>query len=162
METLKGIGKGAVIGGVGGGLLTAGGIVVATYGAGSIAGTAAISTTATVAARTTEVVVLQTRKSVSEQRTTWQIVDDNINSVFSNGGSIVTPIATKTATTSVSYIVKDFTQYKVIGLSFNNYMQLPNGSPFPYAFSAFAWYQTMSSIHYDPVIRAEERGYILY
>ena len=162
-KTAKGIGKGMVIGGVAGGLGGAAGGVVATYGAGSIAGTAAISSTATVAARTTEVVTLQTRKSVSEQRTTWQIVDDNINSVFSNGGSIIAPMATKAATTSVSYLYKDMSQYKVTGLSFNNYMRLPGGHKIPYIFSGYAWFQTINSIGSDnPIARAEERGYTLY
>ena len=72
-------------------------------------------------------------------------------------------MATKAATTSVSYLYKDMSQYKVTGLSFNNYMRLPGGHKIPYIFSGYAWFQTINSIGSDnPIARAEERGYTLY
>lgn len=61
-STAAGVGKGAVVGGVGGGLIGATGGIVATFGAGSIAGTAAISGAITTASKATEVGILQYKR----------------------------------------------------------------------------------------------------
>lgn len=84
--TAGGVGKGTLIGGVAGGLVGATGGVVAAYGATSVAGTAMITATATITAKATEVTALQAKKSTNDGDNGWQIANDCIDSVFSNGG----------------------------------------------------------------------------
>ena len=104
-----------------GGLVGATGAVVApgAYGATSIAGTAMITTTATIAARAMEVTALQEKKSTNDGDNGWQIANDCINSVFSNGGKIISPALTKAGTTSVTYVATDLIKHKVVPLGFD-------------------------------------------
>ena len=135
---------------------------VASYGATSMAGTAMITVTGTVMAKTTEVVALQIRKSFGDGDNGWQIVNDCINSVFNNGGRIITPTATKVGTTSANYLVTDIAKHKVVPLGANAFLNSKGGKVLPYAFVAGSWIYTINSIFScDPVVRAKQRGYSL-
>lgn len=160
--TARGVGEGAVIGGVGGGLIGATGGVIATYGLTSVAGTAMITTTATVAAKATEVSVLQVKKSSNEGQSGWQVTNNCVESLFNNGGKILSPTLTKSASTSGKYLWTDISKYKVVPLGVNDYLNSPGGKLFPYVAPSIAWVLTVLSIFCkDPVAKANERGYAL-
>ena len=158
--TAGGVGKGALIGGVAGGLVGATGGVVAAYGATSVAGTAMITATATITAKATEVTVLQAKKSTNDGDNGWQIANDCIDSVFSNGGKIISPALTKAGTTSATYVATDLMKHKVVPLGFNTFLHSAGGKVLPYGFVAYAWGHTAYSIFCtDPIARANQRGY---
>ena len=125
--TVGGVGKGALIGGVAGGLVGATGGVVAAYGATSVAGTAMITATATITAKATEVTALQTKKSTNDGDNGWQIANDCIDSVFSNGGKIISPALTKAGTTIATYVATDIIKHKVVPLGFNTFLHSTGG-----------------------------------
>jgi len=162
--TAEGVGKGAAIGGVAGGFLGATGGVIAApaYGATSVAGTAMITTTATVTAKATEVVVLQTRKSINDGDNAWQIVSDCIDSVYSNGGKIISPALTKVGTTSATYVATDIAKHKVVPLAFNAFLKSPGGKMVAYGATVYAWGQAANAFFCsNPASRANQRGYSL-
>ena len=160
--TAGGVGKGAIIGGVAGGLVGATGGVIAAYGATSIAGTAMITATVTIMAKTTEVTTLQVKKSLADGDSGWQIANDCIDSVFSNGAKIMTPTLTKTVTTYATYIGTNITKHNVIPIKFNTFLKSTGGKLVPYGFATYAWIQTIYSIFCDDTItRASQRGYKL-
>lgn len=157
--TANGVGKGALIGGAAGGLVGATGGVIATYGATSIAGTAMISTTATITARAAEVTALQTKKSTNDGDNGWQIANDCIDSVFVNGGQIISPAGTKAITTSATYIATDLIKHKVVPLGFNSFLSSPGSKVLPYLGSLLAWgYAGYAVFCNDPVAVANQRG----
>lgn len=159
--TVKGVGKGAAIGGVAGGLIGATGGVVAGYGATSVAGTAMITTTTTTVAKAAEVTTLQARKSYSDGKRGWQIANDCVDSVFSNGGKIVSSVATKPATTSGAYLIEDIRNHKVVPLEYGAYLKSSGGKILPYLGAAYAVSNTIyAAFCNDPVARAAERGYM--
>ena len=158
--TAGGVGKGALIGGAAGGLVGATGGVVAAYGAGSVAGTAMITTTATISAKATEVSALQVKKSINDGDNGWQVANDCLDSVFSNGGRIISPALTKASTTSANYIATDFAKHKVVPLRTNAFLKSAGGKVLPYGFAAYAWGHTAYSVSCtDPIERANQRGY---
>lgn len=160
--TASGVGKGALMGGVAAGLVGATGGFVAAYGAASVAGTAMITATATITAKAAEVVALQATKSVNDGDNGWQIANDCISSIFSNGGKIISPALTKAGTTSATYVATDLTKHKVVSHGFNTFLHSTGGKVFPYAFAAYAWGNTAYSIVCaDPIARANQRGYSL-
>ena len=162
-KTVKGIGEGAVVGGIFGGLIGLTGGVVAAYGAGSVAGTAMITGTVTIAARSTEVIALQAKKSKNDGDSAWEIANDCLDSTFLNGAQIISPGLTKANTTSIMYLAKRTTVFRRSQINFNNYLKSPGGKLLPYGTAAYAWGQTIYSIFSDdPVVRANERGYILH
>lgn len=147
-----------------GGLVGATGAVVApgAYGATSIAGTAMITTIATIAAKATEVTALQEKKSTNDGDNGWQIANDCINSVFSNGGKIISPALTKAGTTSVTYVATDLIKHKVVPLGFDAFLHSPGGKLLPYVSAVCAWgYTVYSIICTDPIAIANQRGYVL-
>ena len=77
LETVAGVGKGAAIGSVAGGLIGATGGVIATYGISATASTALITATSS-----TEVAVLQSKKSILDGDNWWQAADDCVDSIF--------------------------------------------------------------------------------
>ena len=160
--TAGGVGKGALIGGVAGGLLGATGGVVAAYGATSVAGTAMITATATITAKATEVTALQAKKCTNDGDNGWQIANDCIDSVFSNGGKIISPALTKAGTTIATYVATDIIKHKVVPLGFNTFLHSTGGKVLPYGFAAYAWGHTAYSFFCtDPIARANQRGYSL-
>ena len=160
--TASGVGKGAVIGGVAGGLVGATGGVIATYGSTSVAGTAMITATATITAKATEVTALQAKKSINDGDNGWQIANDCIDSVFSNGGKIISPALTKAGTTSATYVATDLIKHKVVPLGFNTFLQSTGGKLLPYVSALLAWGCTGYAIFCsDPIAVANQRGYRL-
>ena len=158
--TAGGAAKGAAIGGVAGGLAGATGGVIAAYGATSVAGTAMITTTATITAKATEVTALQAKKSINDGDNGWQIANDCIDSVFGNGGKIISPALTKAGTTSATYVATDLMKHKVVPVGFNAFLHSPGGKVLPYGFTAYAWGHTAYSLFCtDPIARANQRGY---
>ena len=161
-STMAGVGKGALIGGVAGGLVGATGGVVAAYGAASVAGTAMITSTATIAARATEVTALQIKKSVNDGDDGWNIANDCIDSIISNGCKVVSPAFTKAFSTRATYIATDLMKYKDVPLKFNDFLHSTGGKFLPYGLVAYAWVHTAYSIFSsDPIARANQRGYKL-
>ena len=159
--TVGGVGKGALIGGVGGGLVGGTVGVAAVYGVTSVAGTAMITATSSIAARATEVTVLQIKKSSNEGYNGWQIANNCIDSVYSNGGKIMSPIGTKTVFTVGSYglsVLKN----KGTSLGLNTFLKSSRNKILPYGATLYAWWETARSIFSrDPVARANRRGYFL-
>ena len=160
--TAGGIGKGAVIGGIAGGLVGATCGVIPTYGVFSTATTAMVTTTLTMTAKVTEVTSLQIKKSINDGDNRWQIANDSLDTVFSNGVKIITPFFTKVATTSATYIATDIMKHKVIPLEFNAFLGSTRNKIIPYGFAVFAWGHTAYSVFCDdPISRANQRGYSL-
>lgn len=90
----------------------------------------------------------------------WQIANDCIDSVFSNGGKIISPALTKAGTTSATYVATDLIKHKVVPLGFNTFLHSTGGKMLPYGFAAYAWGHTAYSIFCtDPIARANQRGY---
>lgn len=73
-----------------------------------------ITATATITAKATEVTVLQAKKSTNDGDNGWQIANDCIDSIFSNGGKIISPALTKAGTTSATYVATDLIKHKVV------------------------------------------------
>lgn len=162
MATLNGVGKGAVIGAVTGGLVGATGGVVAAYGATSVAGTAMITATANIMAKATEVAALQVKKSINDGDNGWQTANDLIGSVFGNGGRVMLPALTKAGATVTSYSITNLSEHKVVPLGFDDFLKSTRGKVVPYAFVAYSWLCTVHSIFCDdPIDRANQRGYVL-
>lgn len=125
-----------------------------------VAGTAMITATATITAKATEVTALQMKKSANDGDNGWQITNDCVDSVFSNGGKIVSPALTKAGTTSATYVATDLIKHKVVPLEFNTFLHSTGGKVLPYGFAAYAWGHTAYSIFCaDPIARANQRGY---
>lgn len=174
-STAAGVGKGAVVGGVGGGLIGATGGIVATFGAGSIAGTAAISGAITTASKATEVGILQYKKSKNEGKSSSQITRNVVESLFNNGVSIAGfSVASKTGLTTAKYAYGKFDRYvfsKAYKASnrrmppFGKYLQKPVstfGKTLSYTFAACNVVNTVySAFSKDPEKRAIRRGYTL-
>ena len=92
----------------------------------------------------------------------WQIVNDCIDSLFSNGIKIIRPAITKTLSTAASYLITNLTEYKVISLEFDAFLRSTRGKAMPYCFVAYAWGETVYSILCaDPTARASHRRYTL-
>ena len=64
-------------------------MTVATFGAGSVAGTIAISSAITLASKTAEVTALQIKKSKNDGDSSGEIFSDVVDSIFGNGGKII-------------------------------------------------------------------------
>ena len=161
-ETVQGVGVGAVVGGVAGGFIGATGGVVAAYGASSVAGTAMITCSLTMAAKATEVAGLQAKHSLGSGKNNWQVANDCMTSIFNNGGKIILPSVTKSASTSAMYLFTDVAKHKVVPLSVTSYLSSPGGKALPYTLTVFAWADTVVSfLSNEPVARATQRGYTL-
>lgn len=174
-STAAGVGKGAAVGGVGGGLIGATGGIVATFGAGSIAGTAAISGAITTASKATEVGILQYKKSKNEGKSSSQITRNVVESLFNNGVKIAGfSVASKVGLTTGKYAYGKFDRYafsKAYSASnrrmppFRNYLQKPVstfGKTMSYAFAAYNVTNTVySAFSKNPEKRARSRGYTL-
>ena len=166
-------------------------VTVSTFGAGSVAGVAAISAAVTIAARATEVAILQAKKSKSSsqnaggkpsgstsynnenspgggesnpQKSNGQVAVDVIESIFDNGLQIIgiTPF-TKAGSIGFNHILNQQVS-KVFGetTTLKCTLSASCGKVVSYAFAAYAWCNTTISIFSDdPVKRAEQRGYTL-
>lgn len=87
---------------------------------------------------------------------------NTVSSVFSNGGRILSPIPTKAATTTATWLATDIAKYKVIPLSLKSFLGSSTRGIGAYGFAAYAWGHTEYSIFSnDPVARATQRGYAL-
>ena len=160
--TVGGVGKGALIGGVAGGLAGATAGVAIEYGLASTAATAMITATATITAKATEVTALQAKKSINDGDNGWQIVNDCIGSIFSNGGKIISPAFTKVGTTYATYVATDLIKHKVVPLGFDDFLRSPRGKALSYGLAAYAWIHAAYSIFStDAIARANQRGYCL-
>ena len=121
-----------------------------------------VTTTLTMTAKVTEVTSLQIKKSINDGDNRWQIANDSLDTVFSNGVKIITPFFTKVATTSATYIATDIMKHKVIPLEFNAFLGSTRNKIIPYGFAVFAWGHTAYSVFCDdPISRANQRGYSL-
>ncbi len=166
--TLGGVGKGAVIGGVLGGLggATVGVIGSSAVSASSIAGTAVITTTINVTARTAEVATLQVKKSINDGDSGWQVVDDTVDAIFSNGGKIISPIGTKAVTTKASHIWTNLTKHPVVPISFAHHLKFSKQNVvfkgWTWANAAYSIRQAVYAIWCDnPSKTATDGGYSL-
>ena len=161
VETIEGVGKGAAVGTVLGGLAGATVGAVATCGAVSVAGTATITASATVAGRVTEVAALQSRKSMNDGDDAWQIVDDCVDSIFGNWRAVFTPIVTKAASTRWKLGVARM-KLKVTPIALEAFLRTKSGSALAYIGVVYAWGQAGTAIFCrDPEVRARQRGYTL-
>lgn len=168
LATAGGVAKGAVIGGIAGGLIGAsGGVIGGTiagttaYGLTTWAGSAIVSTTINVTARMIEVGALQYKKSVNDGVGAWQVANNCLDAIFSNGVKIVSPSLTKAGTLSAEYVKTDFLKYKVVPLSVNDFLSSKGGRT-SYLLALGACLSTLNSICCnDPVARAAQRGYTL-
>ncbi len=165
-------------------------LTVATFGAGSVAGTIAISSAITIAAKTTEVAALQIKKSKQDGDSAQDIVGDVIDSIFDNGASEIglLPI-TKTA----GYLSGFFNQsmpfqdtlelMKLDGFNARNFMSSAGGemlyrlkNPMEFLSMSASTYSSILSYGFaaynvgnaiyscftnDPVKRAKQRNYTL-
>ena len=166
-------------------------VTVASFGAGSVAGVAAISAAITISARATEVVVLQAKKSKGSpqntggkangnnsksnenspdsgggntQKNNKEIAVDVVESLFDNGLQIIgtTPF-TKAGGIGLNHLLNQEVS-KIFGetTALSSTLSSTGGKVVPYAFATYAWYNTIISIFSDdPVERAEQRGYTL-
>ena len=160
LETTEGMAKGLLIGGAAGGIGGTVACAASVFGAASVAGTAAISATATVAAKATEVTALQARKSISDGDNGWQVAGDCLDSVFSNGGEIVSPIYEKGGSTVGMYWFANSTKYKFAPIAFTTFLYSKPIQTLSYISVAYNWYETTKSILCaDPIARANQRGY---
>ncbi len=174
-STAAGVGKGAVVGGVGGGLIGATAGIVGTFGAGSIAGTAAISGSITTASKATEVGILQYKKSKNEGKSGSQITRNIVDSLFNNGVKIAGfSVASKSGLTVGKYAYGKFDRYvfsKAYSGSnrrmppFKRYLEKPVssfGKVMSYGAAAYNIANTAySAFSKDPEERASRRGYTL-
>ena len=162
-------------------------VTVSTFGAGSVAGVAAISAAVTIAARATEVAALQIKKSRNSFRNTGgktggnnnrknsgggnksrkssgQVAADVAESLFDNGRRIIgiTPY-TKAGGIGVNHALNRQVS-EIFGekATLNSTLSANGGKVVPYASAAFAWCRTIISIFSDdPLERAEQRRYTL-
>ena len=160
--TASGVGKGALIGSALGSLAGATGGVLATYELGSVAATAMITATANITARAFEVTALQTKKSLNDGDNGWQVANDCISSLFSNGLNIMSPALKKTGATIGTYFFVDITKHRVIPLGFKSFLESTGGKALGYGFAALAWVDAINSMKSaNPIARAEKRGFVL-
>ena len=187
----KWIGKAIAVVAVAAVVVAAVAVTVSTFGAGSVAGVAAISAAVTIAARATEVAVLQVKKSKnasqntggktsgntsknsgnspggggsSTQKSNGQVAVDVTESLFDNGLQIIgiTPF-TKAGSIGFNHILNQQVS-EIFGetATLRFTLSATGGKVVPYAFAAYAWCKTTISIFSDdPVQRAEQRGYTL-
>ena len=187
----KWIGKAIAVVAVAAVVVAAVAVTVSTFGAGSVAGVAAISAAVTIAARATEVAVLQVKKSKnasqntggktsgntsknsgnspggggsSTQKSNGQVAVDVTESLFDNGLQIIgiTPF-TKAGSIGFNHILNQQVS-EIFGetTTLRSTLSATGGKVVPYAFAAYAWCKTTISIFSDdPVQRAEQRGYTL-
>ena len=160
-STVSGAAKGGVIGGVTGGVVGVAGAGIS-CGLGSFAGTAAITGTITITAKATEVTVLQAKKSMNDGDNGWQIANDCIDAVFSNGGKICSPVVSKAGTLYGRYLITDIVKHKVVPLEFGTFAKGSAHKSLSYGVAALSVYHTVRSCaSSDPISRANERGYYL-
>ena len=166
-------------------------LTVSTFGAGSVAGTIAISAAITFAARTAEVTSLQIKKSRNDGDSTDEVISDVVDAIFGNGAKIIggTPITKSLGFASGVYsqsniFVQTMQLIKVDGFNLKNfvgtslysvgerlknigtYMKMPtsvSGYIIAYGFAAWSVGDAIYSASVnDPDKRAKERGYRLY
>ena len=184
----KWIGKAIAVVAVAAVVVAAVAVTVSTFGAGSVAGVAAISAAVTIAARATEVAVLQVKKSKNSsqntggktsgntsnnsgnspggggsnsQKSNGQVAVDVTESLFDNGLQIIgiTPF-TKAGSIGFNHILNQQVS-EIFGetTTLRSTLSATGGKVVPYAFAAYAWCKTTISIFSDdPVKRAEQRG----
>ena len=187
----KWIGKAIAVVAVAAVVVAAVAVTVPTFGAGSVAGVAAISAAVTIAARATEVAVLQVKKSKNSsqntggktsgntsknsgnspggggsnsQKSNGQVAVDVTESLFDNGLQIIgiTPF-TKAGSIGFNHILNQQVS-KIFWetTTLRSTLSETCGKVVPYALAAYEWYNTTISIFSDdPVKRAEQRGYTL-
>ena len=187
----KWIGKAIAVVAVAAVVVAAVAVVVSTFGAGSVAGVAAISAAITIAARATEVAVLQVKKSKNSsqntggktsgntsnnsgnssngggsntQKSSGQVAVDVTESLFDNGLKImgITPFAKAGSITFKHILNQQVSEMFDETTTLKATLSEPGGKFVSYAWAAYAWYKTTISIFSDdPVQTAEERGYTL-
>ena len=187
----KWVGKAIAVVAVAAVVVAAVAVTVSTFGAGSVAGVAAISAAVTIAARATEVAVLQVKKSKNStpnsggktsgntsnnsgnspggggsnpQKSNGQVAVDVTEALFDNGLQVIgiTPF-TKAGSIGFKHILNQQVS-EIFGetTTLRSTLSATGGKVVPYAFAAYAWCKTTISIFSDdPVKRAEQRGYTL-
>lgn len=136
-------------------------ITVATCGAGSVAGIAAITTTLTLAAHTTEVVSLQVKKGRSEGKGADEIFTDSFEAVYDNVVKIagLLPISKPGG---IAYNYAKDCWYTRGAVPINCTLTRTGDPTFAYLMVGYAWGNTaISLLSNDPVERATTRGYEL-
>ena len=139
-------------------------VTVATFGAGSVAGVAAISSAVTYAARATEVAVLQGRKSSSEGKSIKESAKNSVESVYHNAPQIFryTPV-TKSAGISANYYITHQIEKGFGGTAtLRGVLKSRGGKFLAYGSAAYAWAKTIYSVFCrKPAQRARKEGYRL-
>ena len=165
-------------------------LTVATFGAGSVAGTIAISSAITIVAKTAEVAALQTKKSVQDGDSPESTLDDIVSSIFDNGFA---EIGLLPFTKAAGYISGFFSQsmpfqdslelMKLDGFNARNFMSGAGGemlyrlkNPMEFLSMSASTYSSILSYGFaaynvgnaiyscftnDPVKRAKQRNYTL-
>ena len=87
-------------------------------------------TEGTIATRATEVTALQIKKSVNDGDDGWNIANDWIDSIISNGCKVVLPAFSNVFTTRATYIATDLMKYKSVPTT--------DGKVLPYVFVLYA------------------------
>ena len=92
----------------------------------------------------------------------WQIANDCIDSVFSNGGKILSTASTKVTATTGKYIATDIISHKVVPLGAAAFLKTHKKGIGSYILVAVSWTYTIYSMYAtDPVYTANQRGYLL-
>ena len=145
-------------------VITATVVTVSTFGAGSVAGVAAISATANMVVKTAEVATLQIKKGINDGKNASQIAKDCAESIYDNGRQIIglTP-ATKAVGIGTQHILnKKVAEVFDEKVSLTETLRGTAKGILAYSFVAYNGAQAViSALASDPVERAKQRGYIL-
>ena len=145
-------------------VITATVVTVSTFGAGSVAGVAAISATANMVVKTAEVATLQIKKGINDGKNASQIAKDCAESIYDNGRQIIglTP-ATKAVGIGTQHILnKKVAEVFDEKVSLTETLRGTAKGILAYSFVAYNGAQAViSALASNPVERAKQRGYIL-
>ncbi|MBP3336727.1 MAG: DNRLRE domain-containing protein [Ruminiclostridium sp.] len=183
----KWIGKAVAVVAVAAVVVAAVAVTVSTFGAGSVAGVAAISAAVTIAAKATEVAVLQVKKSKNSsqntgrkttgnnssnggngssggggsntQKSSGQVAVDVTEALFDNGLQIIgiTPF-TKAGSIGFNHILNQQVS-EIFGetTTLSSTLSATGGKVVPYAFAVYAWCKTTISIFSDDPVQRSEQ-----
>ncbi|MBO5021784.1 MAG: RHS repeat-associated core domain-containing protein, partial [Clostridia bacterium] len=183
----KWIGKAVAVVAVAAVVVAAVAVTVSTFGAGSVAGVAAISAAVTIAAKATEVAVLQVKKSKNSSQNTGRKTTGNNSSNGGNGSSGGGGSNTQKSSGQVAVDVTEalfdnglqiigitpFTKAGIIGFNhilnqqvseifgetttLSSTLSATGGKVVPYAFAVYAWCKTTISIFSDDPVQRSEQ-----
>ena len=165
LETLKGAGKGALVGSFIGALLGISYGAAAIYGVGSLAANATLFGTGTILTKAYEVSAVQARKSYKSGKNGAEIINDIFDSIINNSRKIVgiTPFS-KSSTTVFQSLKKSssvFYSYSESQLSVNSLYKPSSGFGGLAFFGLSVCQMVLSVITIDPDEAAARRGFII-